>query len=395
MWKSSSLLRASSRVVSSRALLGNSSYQRASAISAFGVSSSKRFNSSSSSSSNVVASEIQNQLPSFDSVTETVATASSAVSQAAGEASLQFGYLQSIGLAKSWWWPPDLIQHILEITHVTTGLPWWATITIVTIGVRAALFPLYVKSSDMMARNAKIKPQLDVIQNKLMSSVDMSVSQMAVMERKKLLQEHGIKNRYLMAPMVQLPLAIGFFSGIRAMANYPVDGFTTQGAFWFPDLAAADPYLGLQCLSAAVIIGFMRLGGETGAQQFSPTMKKVFTVLPLISIPATMSFSSGVVLYFFVNSLFSIFQSFILKNKAFRNYMGLADIVPPAPLDPAKASEGIMDTFKNSIDKAREQAERRQKAKELEDQQKKAAEQQKNNNRIKIVRRKDLKWFIS
>ncbi|KAH3685266.1 hypothetical protein WICPIJ_003740 [Wickerhamomyces pijperi] len=389
MWKSSSLLRVSSKAVSSKALLGNASFQRASAISAFDVSS-KRFNSTSNTTT-AAASEIQNQLPSFDSVSETITTTTAAVSQAAGEASLQFGYLQSIGLAKSWWWPPDLIQHILEITHVTTGLPWWATITVVTLGVRAALFPLYVKSSDMMARNAKIKPQLDVIQNKLMSSVDMSVSQLAVMERKKLLQENGIKNRYLMAPMVQLPLAIGFFSGIRAMANYPVDGFTTEGAFWFPDLAAADPYLGLQCLSAAVIIGFMRLGGETGAQQFSPTMKKVFTVLPLISIPATMSFSSGVVLYFFVNSLFSIFQSFILKNKAFRNYMGLADIVPPAPLDPAKASEGIMDTFKNSIEKAREQAERRQKAKDLEDQQKKAAEQQKNNSKIKIVRRKDLK----
>ncbi|KAH3666716.1 hypothetical protein WICMUC_005533 [Wickerhamomyces mucosus] len=334
-----------------------------------------------------VVSEIQNQLPSFDNITETAST----ITQATGEASLQWGYLQSIGLAKSWWWPPDVIQHILEIVHVSTGLPWWATITIVTLGVRAALFPLYVKSSDMMARNARIKPQLDIIQNKLMSSVDMSQSQVAVLERKKLLQEHGIKNRYLMAPLAQLPLAIGFFSGIRSMCNYPVDGFTDQGILWFNDLSAADPYLGLQCLSAAVIIGFMRLGGETGAQNFSPTMKKVFTILPLISIPATMSFSSGVVLYFLANSIFSIFQSFILKNKWFRNRMGLAEIVPPPPLDPAKASEGIMDTFKKSLDKAREQAENRAKAKALEDEQKALAKAQRDNSHIRIVRKKDLK----
>lgn len=335
-------------------------------------------------------SEIQKQLPSFDDIVETATSASSATSQAIGDASLQWGYLQSIGLAKSWWWPPDLIQHCLEIIHVSTGLPWWATITIVTLGVRALLFPLYVKSSDMMAKNAKIKPQLDEIQSKLYSATDMAEQQQVMLQRKKLLAKHGIKNRYLAAPMVQIPLAIGFFSGLRSMANYPVDGFTTQGILWFPDLSAADPYLGLQCLSAAVIIGFMRLGGETGAQTFSPTMLKVFTVLPLISIPATMSFSSGVVLYFFVNGLFSVLQSFLLKNKAFRNAAGLSEIVPKPPIDPTKPQEGIMESLKKNMQKAREQAERKAEVKAAQEEQKRLADKKRGNARIKIVKRSDL-----
>jgi YidC/Oxa1 family membrane protein insertase len=332
------------------------------------------------------ASEIQKQLPSFETITETASQAS----QAIGEASLNWGYMQSIGLAKSWWWPPDLVQHLMEIVHVSTGLPWWATITLVTVGVRLALFPLYVKSSDMMAKNAKIKPQLDEIQAKLMSAVDMSESQSIMLKRKKLLAEHGVKNRYLLAPMLQIPLAIGFFSGLRAMSNYPVDGLQDQGILWFQDLTAADPYLGLQCLSAAVIMGFMRLGGETGAQTFSPAMKKVFTILPLISIPATMSFSSAVVLYFFVNGLFSVLQSFVLKQKFFRNALGLSEIVPPPPADPNKPQEGIMESFRKNMERAREQAEKRAEAKAKEDEQKKMAEKQKQNNRIKIVRKSDL-----
>lgn len=340
-----------------------------------------RYNSSKS------VSEIQQQLPSFDSLAETASHAS----QAVGEASMNWGYMQSIGLAKSWWWPPDLVQHLMEIVHVSTGLPWWATISLVTVGVRLALFPLYVKSSDMMAKNAKIKPQLDEIQNKLMGATDMSESQSIMLKRKKLLAEHGIKNRYLMAPILQLPLAIGFFSGLRGMASYPVDGLQDQGILWFQDLTAADPYLALQCLSAAVIMGFMRLGGETGAQTFSPAMKRIFTILPLVSIPATMSFSSAVVLYFFVNGLFSVFQSFILKQAFFRKMMGLAEIVPPPPVDPSKPQEGIMDSFRKNIERAREQSEKRAEAKSKEEEQKRVADKQKQNNHIKIVKRSDIK----
>lgn len=304
---------------------------------------------------------------------------------------MQWGYLQSIGLAKSWWWPPDLIQHLLEIVHVSTGLPWWATISLVTIGVRAAIFPLYVKSSDTMARNAKIKPQLDEIQAKLFSANDVADQQTVMLQRKRLLKEHGIKNRYLAAPVLQIPLALGFFAGLRHMANYPVDGFTNQGILWFQDLSAADPYLGLQCLSAAVIIGFMRLGGETGAQNFSPTMMKLFTVLPLVSIPATMSFSSGVVLYFFVNGLFSILQSALLKNKSFRSYFNLAQIVPPPPRDPNAPVEGILDSFKKNMEKAKDQAAKKAEAKAKENEAKELAAKQKENSRIRIVKRSSLK----
>lgn len=332
--------------------------------------------------------EIQKSLPSFDQVADTAANAGS---QVVGEASLQWGYLQSLGLAQSWWWPPEFIQHILEIVHVSTGLPWWATIAVATVGVRAVLFPMYIKSSDTMAKNAKIKPELDKIQNKMYTAVDMAESQAIMLERKKLLKAHGIKNRYMMAPILQLPIAIGFFAGIRNMANAGVDGFSNQGILWFQDLTAADPYLGLQCLSAAVIIGFMRAGGETGAQVWSPQMKKILTFLPLISIPATMSLSSGVVLYFFVNGMFSVLQSFLLKNKTFRHWMGLAEIVPPPPADPSKPQKGLGDAFKEHFEKTRKQAEMKAEIKKREDQQKELSEKQRSNSEIKIVRRSSLK----
>lgn len=297
--------------------------------------------------------------------------------------------MQSIGLAKTWWWPPDVIQHALETVHVYTGLPWWGTICTVTILVRLLMFPVYVKSSDTIARNSHIKPELDKITAQIMATTELVEGQKYALKRKKLLADNGIKNRWLAAPMLQIPVALGFFSGIREMANHPVDGFVNQGAAWFTDLSQADPYLGLQVITAAVLISFTRLGGETGAQQFTPAMKKFFTMLPLLSIPATMNLSAGVVLYFAVNGTFSVLQTLTLRNKWVRRKLNIAEVMknPQSTSTPAK---GIIESFRENMAKAREQAERRQLMQDREKEQQEKTKELKENSRIKIVRRSDL-----
>ncbi|SCW04311.1 LAFE_0H10748g1_1 [Lachancea fermentati] len=350
---------------------------------------SVRFSSSNAGKPNL--SEIQTQLPSFDELSNSDAATSllDQSSQLVGEASNHIGYLSSLGLAKSWWWPPDLIQNVLEHIHVYAGLPWWGTIVATTVLVRLAMFPLYVKSSDTMARNSKIKPELDKINADLMSATDLVEGQKVAMRRKKLLADNGIKNRYLAAPMLQIPVALGFFSGIREMANIPVDGFTNQGLAWFHDLSLADPYLGLQIITASVFISFTRLGGETGAQQFSPQMKKVFTVLPLLSIPATMNLSSAVVLYFAVNGACSVVQTLLLRNKWVRKKLNIADVIKHSPTTTGP-QKGIIETFRENMAKAREQAERRQLMQENEKKMQEIAKEQKTNSAIKIVRKSTL-----
>ncbi|SCV03928.1 LAMI_0H12068g1_1 [Lachancea mirantina] len=354
---------------------------------------SVRFRSSGNPDRNVA--EFPTELPSFDQavsseLSQKIAEQATQLGQAVGEASTHVGYLSSIGLAKSWWWPPDLIQNIMEQIHVYTGLPWWGTIVTTTVLVRLLMFPLYVKSSDTIARNSKIKPEMDKINEELFGATDMVEGQQIAMKRKKLLAENGIKNRYLAAPMLQLPVALGFFSGIREMANYPVDGFTTQGLAWFRDLSLADPYLGLQIITATVFISFTRLGGETGAQQFSAPMKKFFTVLPLLSIPATMNLSSGVVLYFAVNGSFSVIQTLLLRNKWVRNKLKIADVVKH-DVSKNQPSKGIIETFRENMAKAREQAERRQQMQENEKKLQELSKEKKQNSNIRIVRKSNLK----
>ncbi|KAG0667079.1 Mitochondrial inner membrane protein oxa1 [Monosporozyma unispora] len=361
-------------------------------FSALNMTIGRRFKSTSETINDVseTMSEVQTQLPSIDQMTNATADIVEQASHSVGELSSHLGYLNSIGLAQTWHWPADIIQHALEYVHVYTGLPWWGTICTVTILVRLLMFPIYVKSSDTIAKNSKIKPEMDKVTKELMATTDLAEGQKIALKRRKLLSDNGIKNRYLAAPMLQLPIAIGFFNALRSMANFPVDGFTNQGIAWFQDLTLADPYLGLQIITAAVLMSFSRLGGETGAQQFSGPMKRFFIILPLVSIPATMNLSAAVVLYFAINGTFSVLQTLVLRNKWFRKKLNIAEVVQHPP-DPTKTNNGIFAALKENMNTAKERAEKRRLMKEEEDRVHELIKKKRTNERIKIVRRPNLK----
>lgn len=287
-------------------------------------------------------SEIKNQLTSFDS--ESLAAAAETASSMTSD---QFGYLQSIGLA-SGWGPTSIIERFLEAAHVTTGLPWWATIIAGTFFVRVAMFPLYVKASANTAKMTKVKPQMDQLIQGIREAETQQERMQLSQERKKINKEHGIKMSHSFLPMLQLPIAYGFFQALRKMSQYPVEGFSTQGEYWFQDLTQVDPYLGLQVISAIVVIGMVRLGGETGAQAMNPMFKKAMTVVPVLSIFITMNMTAAVVLYFAANACASMAQALILKNGAFRRMAKIPPIeapvkVPGAPEPPANLSEWWKD----------------------------------------------------
>lgn len=263
----------------------------------------------------------------------------------------QIGYLQSVGLAQGWW-PSDIMQTIFEYVHVFSGLPWWATIVVTTLGVRLALFPLFVKSSDAMARSAAVQPESKKLRKELNIATargDQRLRNVKMLELRELNKKNGIKMTHLfIAPATQITYGIGTFFGIREMCNKPVEGFDTQGYAWFQDLTATDPYIGLQLISAAVYMVSFRLGGDSGVNNFSPAMRKVFQFLPLASIVFTWNLSSGVVLYFAANGIASIVQANVLKSKTFRKWLGMAPLVPPRK-DADGESKGIFESFSETM----------------------------------------------
>lgn len=259
----------------------------------------------------------------------------------------QLGYLKSVGLVDGWW-PSDIIQQVLEYVHVFSGLPWWATIAVTTVGFRVFLFPLFMKSSDTMARSQSIMPETKKLRKEMtqaMSQGDKAVQQRKQMELSLLNKKHGVKySRMFLSPVTQMVYSVGSFFGIREMASLPVEGLSSQGTLWFENLANPDPYIGLHLISAALYSVAFKYGGDTGNAQFGGTMKKIFMVLPFASIAFTWNMSAAVMVYFSANGLCSIVQSQLLRNTKFRQMTGMFPL--PTKEQLAKnPQKGMFDNF--------------------------------------------------
>ncbi|CAN3374898.1 hypothetical protein DIURU_002589 [Diutina rugosa] len=268
----------------------------------------------------------------------------------------QIGYLESIGLAQGWG-PTAMVERLLEAAHVYTGLPWWATIVVATVAVRTVMFPLYAKASANAAKMMPVKPELDAAMQAMREASSPQEQYQAMNQRKQILKKHDIHMSHQMLPVLQLPVAYGFFQALRKMGNANVEGFETQGTAWFTDLTQVDPYLGLQAITAAVVMLMIRKGGETGGSTMSEPVKKLMMALPIASIFITKSFSAAVVLYFCTNSVLSLVQTTLLRSAGFRKLLKLPPMVAPpvvegAPKSPQTISEWYQGFVKRSKDSA-------------------------------------------
>lgn len=274
----------------------------------------------------------------------------------------QIGYLQSVGLADGYW-PSDIIQQSMEYVHVYSGMPWWATIAATTIGFRLLLFPLFMKSSNAMAISQKIAPETKDIKDKLkraMSERDSINQQKLSAELKQLNKKHGFKYKdMLLSPVTQMVYSVGAFFGTREMGTLPVQGLDTQGTLWFENLAAPDPYIGLHLISASLYSIAFKFGGDTGTSNLSPTMKKVFMVLPYASILVTYEMTAAVMIYFTANGLFSIVQSQLLRNASFRKMMKMVPMMDPKEVEKQRDNKGVMDNINDTWKEMQESTQRR------------------------------------
>lgn len=271
------------------------------------------------------------------------------------------GYFQSLGITDSLWslWPSDIYLNMLEHVHVYTGLPWWAAIAGTTLIVRALMFPLFVTAANEQGRMSVVKPELNVVDEKLKSATNMTEMQMIAFEKKKILKKYGISQTKLFYPMAMFPITIGIFLGIRRMCEIGgVQGLSTEGLLWFQNLAAPDPYLGLQVITAAMYMASIRLGSETGANQLSPNMKKILQWAPWVSVPFLMKMPAALLLHFFVNGILVLIQGFALRTPAIRKKLGIHEMVPPPVAAPGASgkSDSVRDTIRNAIDKRKREA---------------------------------------
>jgi len=131
----------------------------------------------------------------------------------------------------------------------------------------------------------------------------------AVMDTYK---KHGANPLGGCLPMLlQIPV---FFAIYRVLLN-AVELQGAEWALWIDDLSRMDSTFILPILMGASMYYQQKL---TPSNFTDPMQEKIFKFLPIIFTFFFITFPSGLVLYWFVNNLFSIAQQFIV-NQQFKN----------------------------------------------------------------------------
>ncbi|MDQ1299001.1 MAG: YidC/Oxa1 family rane protein insertase [Campylobacterota bacterium] len=195
------------------------------------------------------------------------------------------------------------IFKVLMWLHGLFGNWGWAIIALTAL-IRIFLYPLTQKGMVSMQRIKEIAPKIKEVQAKYKG--DPQRMNAAVMEMYK---KHGANPLGGCLPLVlQIPV---FFAIYRVLLN----AVELQGApwlLWVTDLSRMDPYYILPILMGATMYYQQKI---TPSNFTDPLQEKIFKFLPIIFTFFFFTFPAGLVLYWFINNIFSITQQYLVNRQ--------------------------------------------------------------------------------
>jgi YidC/Oxa1 family membrane protein insertase len=193
----------------------------------------------------------------------------------------------------------------------------WAII-LITVGVKLLFTPLTHMSFESMKKMQALQPKLKALQERYKN--DQAALSREMME---LYKKNKVKPMGGCLPMLlQIPIFIAFYQVLAQTVELRGAPFI----FWIKDLSEPDrfwtlpfaiPFLG----DAINILPILMLGSMVWQQQLTPQtgtsdQQKMMMFMPIIFGFMFYNLPSGLVLYWFVNNLLSIFHQLFIKGKA-------------------------------------------------------------------------------
>ncbi|MDF1882859.1 membrane protein insertase YidC [Sulfurimonas sp. SAG-AH-194-C21] len=195
---------------------------------------------------------------------------------------------------------------LLSWLHGIFGNWGWSIIALTAI-IRFVLYPLTYKGMVSMQKMKDLAPKIKDLKEKYKG--DPQRLNQATMDMYK---KNGANPLGGCLPMLmQIPV---FFAIYRVLLN-AVELQGSEWILWVNDLSRMDPYYVMPILMGASMFLQQRM---TPNNFSDPMQEKVMKWLPVIFTFFFVTFPSGLVLYWFVNNLFSILQQFIV-NTQFKN----------------------------------------------------------------------------
>ncbi len=228
----------------------------------------------------------------------------------------------------------DAFRWFLTQIHETTGLPWAWSIIVLTVLVRLALVPLFVKQMKSSNEMQAIAPKIKELQAR--HKGDRKKLQE---EQMKLYQEHSVNPFGACLPLVfQMPVFFALYLVLRSFSSHPPGGqqaivrgdFAFLGSF-IPNITRATDKVGI----AAIVLIVLYVASQAAStllmpNTMDPRQRYMFLALPFIFVIFVIRFPVGLMLYWITTNLWTVGQQTVLRKL----------MPPPVPAPSTKAVKG-------------------------------------------------------
>ena len=195
---------------------------------------------------------------------------------------------------------------MMDKLHRLTGNWGWA-IVLLTVGVKAALFPLSQKSFKSMKRLQKLQPQMQKIQEIYKNDKErMNQELMAFYRDNKVNPMGGCLPMFLQIPV--------FFALYKVLYE-SIELKGVPWILWITDLTQKDPYYITPLIMGATMFLQQWMTPSAG----DPTQRQIMLIMPVVFTFMFLSFPSGLILYWMVNNVLSIIQQWIINREPFED----------------------------------------------------------------------------
>jgi YidC/Oxa1 family membrane protein insertase len=183
-------------------------------------------------------------------------------------------------------------------------------IILMTLIIRLLLWPLQNYTTKSMRRMAKLSPVMNELKAKYKDD-----PQRMNQEMMKLYKEYKINPFTGCLPMfIQIPIFFGFYTMLGSAVELRNSTF-----LWVADLSQPDtvahllgfPINILPLIMAATQLWQLRITPKTG----DPSQQRILMIMPVVFLAICYNFASALSLYYTVQNLFLILQTYLTRNQ--------------------------------------------------------------------------------
>ncbi len=198
----------------------------------------------------------------------------------------------------------DLLGGLLMTFHTDLGAPWWLSIIMLTVIVRAALLPLAIRQTKNMRAMQTLRPELQKLQEEHKGD-----PQKLQQETIKLHRERNVNPLGGCLPvLVQIPILMILYFTLKEFET--LASFQTGGLLWFADLTAADPFFILPIAYVLTMMASQEVVIRNSPMQSQ--QQKMMRFLPIVFGFFLARFPAGLLIYWVASNTISLIQNLVI-----------------------------------------------------------------------------------